>query len=191
MSSRVHFREAPGGAERCQTPMPGPVPLCYTQPLISSNLEEIMDDGSKQFELSIWRPARFSRVVNYVEPIAGGFERALLLEQIYSWDPGSMAPWNSVLDGNKSRLLRDSLVEGFAPNLPPNQRTVQALEDFANSLRLSLEDSDFSSWNDLPQSMPDSDSSVLRCNLARAFSHYLDWIVSTFRHVPGASVIIR
>jgi len=171
---------------------PQPIEVLNFSLGLSPNAEETMEDRTKEFELSIWRPARFGRTIEYLERSPGEFERSRLLEQIYAWDPGPIAPWNSILDSQKSSQLRDAFVEKFAPNLPPNERSIQILSEFVDSMRRALAEPNSSCWNDLPLPATESgDAPSMRCDLARAFLLHLDWVTATFAHVPDASVTVR
>src|SRR6056297_418757 len=97
-------------------------------------------DSSPRFQLSIWRPAQLGRHVEYA--ITGGessaanlgFDSGRLHEEIYYWHPGQEDVW-AIADGSLAAELREQFVEGFAPNLPPEQRSMERFGEVVANLR--------------------------------------------------------
>ena len=147
------------------------------------------------FRLSIWRPARHERPISYFSEVSdamGSFEMSHLHEQIYSWDPGQDDLF-SVLDQELSVKLHEELLEGFAPHLPPADRSMQHLLKAVTTIRSELQNPGTSKWVDSVETVESGTDGFanLRINTALSVLNHLYWLFKTFEHVPGASVVIR
>lgn len=150
-----------------------------------------------RFQLSVWRPAQLGRRVEY--PPTGGedaasnptFDSSRLHEEIYYWHPGQEDVW-AITDGRLAAELRERFVEGFAPNLPPEQRSMERFREAVANLRshATMVEND---WADLMQTINvrRQESVNLRGNTTLSLLHHLEWLVRTFGSLPGASVTIR
>lgn len=153
-------------------------------------------DLSVFLHLSVWRPARLHRQINYsfaesTPGVPGGFfDPERLQEQIYAWDPGP----NDVLalPVELSTKFKPALMEDFAPDLLPEQRKMEHFSATIDMLDAELRRSGSSYWGDSQEvEFIAGDMVNLRYNAGLALLHHLRWICKTFEHVPGASVVIR
>ena len=152
-----------------------------------------------RLRLSVWRPAQLGRQLEYAtsekDETGGGvvFDSARLQEEIYHWDPGQEDVWGCIASPALARELRDLLVETFAPNRSPEDRSMAQFQQAVDRLGKAMTKDDASTWADMQQMVKigRKDSANLRGNTALALWNHLEWIVRTFGSVPGASVTIR
>ncbi|WP_156513056.1 hypothetical protein [Planctomyces sp. SH-PL62] len=121
------------------------------------------------------------------------FDSARLLEEIYLWHPGSEDVWGCFKGSGVATKMRDLFVDGFAPRLSPEQRSMGHFRKAVNDLGKVLEDEAASSWSDTIQtvSVGRKEPVNLRGNASLSLWHHMKWISQTFGHLPGASVMIR
>lgn len=159
----------------------------------------MVPEDNLRFQLSIWRPAQLGRLLDYV-PGKGentdsnvAFDSGRLHEEIYHWHPGQEDVWGGIKDPVFCRQLRDQFVEGFAPSLAPQQRSMERFREAVNTLRVYISNADNSEWADLMQiiKVRGSEPINLRGNAALSLLHHMEWIARTFGTLPGASVTIR
>jgi len=154
-------------------------------------------ESTPRFQLSVWRPARLGRRVEY--PRSGDddaaskitFDSSRLHEEIYYWHPGQEDVW-AIADATIAAELRERFVEGFAPNLPPEQRSMERFREAVAKLHAYATTVE-NDWSDLMQTVnPRRQETLnLRGNMTLSLLHQLEWIVRTFGSLPGASVTIR
>jgi hypothetical protein len=153
-----------------------------------------------RFKLSIWRAAQIGRNLDY--PHRGEktraapqttFDRNRLQEEIYFWHPGQEDVWGCIENSGLASELRDLFVEGFAPNLSPEDRSMAKFEDAVKRFREILATPKASSWGDAIQMVQirRAEPTNLRANSALSLLLHMEWILRTFGSVPGASVAIR
>lgn len=167
-----------------------------------NRIELMGSDANTRFRLSVWRPAQLGRRLDYAHNSGNsakdatatrGFETSRLHEEIYHWHPGQEDVWGCILDPAVTNSVRDMLIEGFAPSLPPDNRLMTKFREVVEGVKSALAQPEATSWADTGQMVPiDRDESAnLRANSAISLVHHLEWIVRTFGSVPGASVAIR
>lgn len=150
------------------------------------------------FRLSIWRPAKLPRPIDYFSPPSASEEggKAFCLdgiyEQVYAWDPGLDDPFLS-LEKETARKFRDLLFVEFAPNRPPERRSLTHLAEKLEDIKRNIYESESSFWVPSTQKVDNEsgDDINLRLNAARALIIHLEWLIKTFEHLPGACVVIR
>jgi hypothetical protein len=156
-------------------------------------------ENSPRFRLSVWRPARLVRHLDYPSTedennaVGVTFDSARLHEEIYQWHPGQEDVWAFINSADLVRECRELFVENFAPNRPPAQRSMVQFQLAVSRLGEALALKNASSWADTIQTanVTRSEAANLRGNCALSLWHHMEWIVRTFGSVPGASVIIR
>ncbi len=156
-------------------------------------------EGIARFRLSIWRPAQLGRQLDYAltdgDNASGRviFNSDRLQEEIYHWHPGQEDVLGSVEPPGLSSELRDLFVERFAPSRSPEQRSMANFRQAVQRLGEVLTKDGKSSWSDMMQMVRVGrrDPVNLRGNAALSLWQHMEWIVSTFGSMPGASVTIR
>jgi hypothetical protein len=162
------------------------------------------DEGTVQFRLSVWRPARLGRQLHYFpevgesiaaqhDPTGRLLEHSALQEELYLWDPGKEDIWSSIKDSKIEESFRDSFLRPFAPSLAPKSRSLAAfgaaLMQFRKTAGPALSASPWALANQ--EALFGGERVNLRTHSLLAVLNHLSWIFATFEHVPGASVTIR
>jgi len=150
------------------------------------------------FRVSIWRPARHIRHVDYFPRTSGAeeyrrdFDLEGLYEQVYVWDPGQEDVFLALND-DLSRRFHEALLLDFSPSLPPQKRSLARLAKTVQELKWVLKEEGKSYWADSSQKADSGigDDINLRVNTAASMLNHLEWVIKSFAHVPGASVVIR
>jgi hypothetical protein len=149
------------------------------------------------FRFSIWCPAKLARPLDYIyekgesQHLNVWFETERLFEQVYVWEPGQDDVF-ACFDANFAQQFRQELIEKFAPHLAPEIRSMANFAKALESLQLALEN-DQLDWVESGQfiELSTHEYTHLRVNTALAMLHHFHWVLRTFEHMPGASVIIR
>ena len=151
-----------------------------------------------RFQLSVWRPAQLGRPLDYVRSesnidVDDVFDSDLLHEEIYHWHPAQEDPFGGIKDVVLSSQFRNQFVEGFAPSLPPQQRSMERFSEALQKFRDHLLSPDATDWADLMQtiSIKGKEPVNLRGNVAVSLLNHMEWILRTFGTMPGASITIR
>ena len=151
-----------------------------------------------QMHLSIWRPAAIDRRYLYGASQAGKegvfvpIDDAGLLEQVYAWNPGP----NDVLGAcspSVGRQIRERLVDPFASNALPGQRTIRRFRDAVNEILADHTIQGETFWTDCQETvkLEGDDDINLRANIALAVLRHFHWVAYVFLDVPQASVLVR
>jgi hypothetical protein len=156
-------------------------------------------DSSPRFRLSVWRPAQRGRQLDYAtlenEPLnsAPVFNHRRLQEEIYQWHPGPEDVWGCITDSTLTDRLRSLFINGFAPSLPPEKRSMAAFGRAVDDFGQAITADSVMSWADTMQSVKVGrhEPANLRGNCTLSLWHQMEWIYRTFGHLPGASVTIR
>lgn len=145
-----------------------------------------------QFRLSVWRPHRAERPIA-LPLLELPFRPERLQEEIYRWTPRDNQVWGSISDATVSKSVRDVLMSTFAPDLPPDQRSVTIFRRTLTLIEALVSPPGVTEWQETAETTAQSRTRSwnLRGNGMLAGIKHLDWIASTFEHVPGASVTIR
>jgi hypothetical protein len=156
----------------------------------------------RHFRLSVWRPAKFDRKIRYFpennenDYNSKKFSMDFLHEEIYRWDAGPIDIWNSISQSEISQTLHRCLLETFAPARPPEQRSISKFKEFLTELGKYLTPK-YSAWADSMQIVEIDDADVgddsinIRANAIICLFHHLQWVVTTFENIPGASITIQ
>ena len=156
-------------------------------------------DSSPRFRLSVWRPAQHGRQLDYASlesellSSAPLFNHRRLQEEIYQWHPGPEDVWGCISDSGLIDQLRTLFIDGFAPSLPPEKRSMaafgKAVEEFGHKIAADS----VTSWADTMQSarVARNEPVNLRGNCTLSLWHQMEWIHRTFGNLPGTSVTIR
>ncbi len=153
-------------------------------------------DSERLFRLSVWRPARLSRTVDYHSAEDGDrtyvFEFQRLQEQVYVWDPEPNDVFAS-LDEDAMKQFRSMLLDNFAPTLDPAKRSVARLVEVVDTLNTKLNEMKTIPWASSPQLVcnDEGEEANLFVNAPLALLNHLRWVSRVFEHVPGASVTFR
>ena len=151
-----------------------------------------------QFRLSVWRPASLSRSYLYGrndganDRVFSPLDESQVLEQIYAWDTGPNDVLGAATPAVTDRIRKD-LVEAFAPDHLPRDRSVSK---FLTQVTSILQDPQLPSgthWSDCEESIrTDTDEELnLRANMTLAVLRHFRWVGCVFVDVPSASVLIR
>jgi hypothetical protein len=154
-------------------------------------------ENERLFRLSIWCPAKLVRpldlTIENVEPphVNVLFEPERLFEQVYVWEPGQGDVF-TCLNATLADQFRQELIEKFAPHLAPEARN---MANFANALEIlksALDKNDHFDWVDSGQitELCINEYTHLRVNTALSMLRHFHWVLKTFEHLPGASVVI-
>jgi len=153
-----------------------------------------MADGVN-FRLSIWKPFRVDKTLNYSDEVRSSsesyrFDTEHLLEEIYYWHPGQEDPWTCFQQSDALSTVRTVLLEPFDPSVSPNMRSMSNFQRAVQSVRIAFSNS---AWGDAVQTVRTARDHMenLRANGALSLLLHFDWIVRTFISVPRASVSIR
>ena len=154
--------------------------------------------------VSVWRPIRFGRELHYVARDSPGsataapfdlpsqFTRDRLAEQIYTWSPAEDV-WGGLHDENARSRLKEILMKNFDPALSPAERGLDKLATFLDSLEQVLQKPGATAWMTTSEQALESSSGEVffRMSPTLALAMQLRWILESFRHVPGLSLIVR
>lgn len=114
-----------------------------------------------------------------------------LHQLIYQWKAKGDI-WIGFSEGESTQKIKTELLDGFAFEIPPAERTVGTLQKITKAISsyLITEPIEWQAWTDNYNDDMDSDHG-LRLNVVLSFCHQLQWICDVFADVPGASVTIR
>ncbi len=157
-----------------------------------------MTEGSPVFRLSVWQQAnsRWKVAVSHSEVdqernLMDLLQPGELLEEIYSWHPGEADPLTP-LDGERADKFRRILLEPFRIEHPAQERGMSRFREALEQLDRDVASLP-SDWSSTPEPTPfdlPTEESSLDANVPLALRLHLRWVLSTFEHVPGASVLI-
>ncbi|KHD06278.1 hypothetical protein PN36_32375 [Candidatus Thiomargarita nelsonii] len=153
-------------------------------------------ENERLFRLSIWCPAKLARPLDYTnvesQHLNFLFEPERLFEQIYVWEPGQDDVF-ICLDATLAHKFRQELIEKFAPHIAPETRNMAHFANALESLKLAIHQNGHLDWVDSEQiiEININECTNLRVNTALSMLHHFHWVLRTFEHVPGASVVIR
>lgn len=156
-----------------------------------------------RLRLSIWRPAKLERPIDYAASLpneAGertpesGIQFAIqrLHEEIYRWS-SDVDVFSGLSNSTLSMQVSEWLLTRFNSALPPEQRNMTQFGTFVAELKAIAEQPTQTLWLDWPHPTPEeaATTGLIRISPLVAFYHHLAWVHATFQHVPGASVTFR
>lgn len=159
-----------------------------------------------RLRLSVWRPAKLDRSVDYSPPMIeqpeaidpnqnGGrhpFSTQHLYEEIYRWS-SDVDFLSGISNPEQSARIAESLVTSFDSTLSPHQRDMATFGALVTELEGICRAEDQSAWLDCPhiEVGEKGEPVIIRMAPVLALFHHLSWVHETFRHIPGASVTFR
>lgn len=146
---------------------------------------------SSAFHLSVWKAANLTRRMMVSSADVSDLD-CDLLEQVYSWEPEEDI-WGSLIDAEQTRKARAALVEAFDPSRAMADRGVAQLGKAVEVLAEIVKTPGATDWSECNEAakMSNGEQVNLRANTVLLLFRHLEWIWNIFRHVPGASVIVR
>lgn len=153
-------------------------------------------DSTDLFQISVWRPARNERRMVYADTKEKSAENSQiidnerLLEEIYCWSPGVINIFNGLKNLKSVEQIR-SKFNKFAPNLPPEERSMDQFNLMVKELGDVILEPNSTVWTATEQADPvDSDETISASPMLAVLNHF-EWMVRCFGDLPDASVLIR
>ena len=152
-----------------------------------------MNSDSPPFKLSLWKDYVPERTViaTYIEKngqVPKVVPQENLQEEIYSWHTLE-DPFGGVTDPDLRKQLHSALVERLNPSLPPAQRRIEVLKEFALLAEKAIVD-DKVEWIGHGATQH-NDSMAVPLNSLLALKLHVDWLLACFTARPGISVSVR
>ena len=147
------------------------------------------------FRLEVWRPARFSNRLMYVQNDGddgqkASFEQEQLHEQIYSWGAEGNV-WSALGIDQKGQEVKERIASDFKVDLLPSDRGFDKISKILDLLKEYLDQDENRSWETWEQALEDDEGEPFQTQPILAFYHHLRWLYHMFQDLPGASVTIR
>ncbi|MCY4461806.1 MAG: hypothetical protein OXC26_15630 [Albidovulum sp.] len=153
-----------------------------------------MNSDSPPFKLSLWKdyvPQR-TLIATQVEENGAApkvISQENLQEEIYSWHTLE-DPFGGVIDPELRQKLHHALVERLNPSLPPSQRRIDVLKEFALLAEKAIVDHRVK-WIWGHGASQHNDSIIEPLNSLLALKLHVDWLLTCFTARPGISVSVR
>jgi hypothetical protein len=153
--------------------------------------------------LSVWSPLRHHRELQYLASgsVESGseilkdellFSHERLAEEVYSWAPDENI-WGGFADEKVRQELRQEFLSAFNPSLPPGQRSLKQFAEFVDRMNGVLSKGGVAEWMNTIHPIQESPGKeiLFRVSPTLALVIHLQWILDTFRDVPGLSITVR
>ena len=153
-----------------------------------------MTTDSPPFRLSLWKDYVPQRRLIATQVEENGQPPKVIVqenlqEEIYSWHTLE-DPFGGVTDTELRQELRHALMERLNPSLPPTQRGIDVLEEFAQLAEMAIVDHKVE-WIWGHGASQHSDAMVEPLNSLLALKLHVDWLLACFTARPGISVSVR
>ena len=153
-----------------------------------------MTSDSPPFRLSLWKDYVPQRTLIAMQVEANGQEPKVIVqdnlqEEIYSWHTLE-DPFGGVTDSELRQKLHQALVERLNPSLPPSQRGIDVLAEFARLAEKAIADRKVE-WVWGHGASQHNDAMVEPLNSLLALKLHVDWLLACFIARPGISVSVR